>query len=265
MADRDIVDAQDANELVEGDELPIEETQEEDNPENQEKTLSVSRLNELIKKAKRQGAKKVQEQLNAALQELEQLKGQQAAPPPTAAPTPSPGSTPMGGMAGVDVEAIQRQVAENLRQEMAEAQKRQQQEALEREVQQVAEQYYGKMNQGKELYDDFEAITADFEPEAFPQLVYFANQLDNTPAVIYELSKSPSKLASLAVLVERSPRKAQAELAKLSQSIKTNEEAKRSEASTPDPLNRMKPGTNVGTATGDLSVRDYKKAAFLRG
>jgi DNA repair exonuclease SbcCD ATPase subunit len=135
---------------------------------------------------------------------------------------------------------------------------------LEKEVNEVAQQYFGKLAQGKELYEDFDAITSGFDPAAFPQLVYLATQTDNTAAIIYELQKNPSKLATLATLVERSPNMARAELAKLSQSIKTNQEAKSNLQEAQDPLSRLKPSP-VGTDNGTKTVRDFKNASFLRG
>jgi hypothetical protein len=160
---------------------------------------------------------------------------------------------------------------EQMQQVMQMVQQKQQEEAekahqaqLEKEVNEVAQQYFGKLAQGKEMYEDFDAVTANFDPAAFPQLVYLATQADNTAAIIYELQKNPSKLATLATLVERSPAMARAELAKLSQSIKTNEDAKNNLQQAQDPLNRLKPSP-VGTDNGTKTVRDFKAANYLKG
>src|SRR5690606_40554862 len=67
-------------------------------------------------------------------------------------------------------------------------------------------------------------FTADFDPAAFPQIVFLANQVDNTPEVIYELSKKPGKLAELQKLLEHSPQLARKQMINLSQSIKNNRE-----------------------------------------
>ena len=88
--------------------------------------------------------------------------------------------------------------------------------------------------------------------------------MDNTPAIIYELRKNPGKLADLAVLVERSPNMARSELTKLSESIKRNDEAKRTLQEAQDPLNRLKPSP-VGADNGKRTIRDYKNSPFLRG
>jgi len=255
------MDAKDiAEELQQTDDLVEPEESIESTEPTPEKMLPASRVNELVQKAKRQGAKKMQEQLDAATQELEQLKAQQAQQQPQEQAQQQP---PMQQQ-GVNAEQIQQQVMQMLMKQQQEAEQKRQSEQLEQEVNEVAQQYFGKMAQGKELYEDFEAMTADFNPAEFPQLVYMANMLENTPAIIYELRKNPGKLADLAVLVERSPNMARSELNKLSESIKRNEDAKSSLQETQDPLNRLKPSP-TGADNGAKSVRDYKQASYLKG
>lgn len=239
-------------------ELEIE-TPEKEEDEQPEKMLSVSRVNELIKKAKRDGEKKMQQKLEEAQEQIQQMQnGQQQEQMPQSQPSG------MGGMQQMSPDQIQRQIAEAVNKQMLEDKQRLQQEQLQREVQEVADTYYSKMNGGKDLYDDFEAVTAEFDPAAFPSIVYLANQFDNTPAIIYELQKNPSKLASLAVLVEKSPQMARSQLNRLSQSINDNLKAKQEEVDTQEPLNRMKPGT-AGADQGAYSIRDFKNADYLRG
>jgi hypothetical protein len=233
-----------------------------------EKMLPASQVNELIKKAKRKGEQKMQEQLDAAKQQIEQLQAQQAQQQvQNVAQTGSqqqPQQQQQGQQQGVDAQQVMQQVMQQLQQKQQEEEAKRHQEQIEQEVNQVAQQYFGKMAQGKDMFEDFEAITADFNPAEFPQLVFLANQLDNTPAIIYELRKNPGKLADLAVLVEKSPSMARNELSKLSDSIKRNDEAKRNLQEPQDPLNRLKPSP-VGTDNGTKNVRDYKSASYLRG
>lgn len=233
-----------------------------------EKMLPASQVNELIKKAKRKGEQKMQEQLDAAKQQIEQLQAQQAQQQvQNVAQTGSqqpPQQQQQGQQQGVDPQQIQQQVMQLLQQKQQEDEAKRHQEQIEQEVNQVAQQYFGKMAQGKDMFEDFEAMTADFNPAEFPQLVFLANQLDNTPAIIYELRKNPGKLADLAVLVEKSPNMARSELTKLSESIKRNDEAKRTLQEAQDPLSRLKPSP-VGTDNGTKTVRDFKAASYLKG
>lgn len=224
-----------------------------------EKMLPASRVNELVQKVKRDGARKMQEQLDAAKQQIEQLQsqqGQQQAPVQQ-----SPTHTPQGQ--SVDAEQIQQQVMQMMQQKMQEDEAKRQREQLEKEVNDVAQQYFGKLAQGREAYEDFDAVTADFDPAAFPQLVYLATQADNTAAIIYELQKNPAKLASLSVMVDKSPAQARKMIAQLSESIKTNDDAKRNLQQAQDPLNRLKPSP-VGTDSGTKTVRDFKAANYLK-
>ena len=240
-----------------------EEAQAESTPP--EKMLPASQVNELIKKAKRKGEQKMQEQLDAAKQQIEQLQTQQAQQQlQNTAQTGSPQQPQQGQQQGVDPQQMQQQIMQAIQAKQQEEAQKRHDEQLEQEVSQVAQQYFGKMAQGKDMFDDFEAITADFNPAEFPQLVFLANQMDNTPAIIYELRKNPGKLADLAVLVEKSPSMARNELSKLSESIKRNDEAKRNLQEPQDPLNRLKPSP-VGTDNGTKNVRDFKAASYLKG
>ncbi len=232
-----------------------------------EKMLPASQVNVLVQKAKRKGEQKMQEQLDAARQQIEQLQAQQAQQQlQNTAQTGSPQQPPQqqGQQQGVDTQQVMQQVMQQLAQKQQEEQEERERKQIEQEVNQVAQQYFGKMAQGKEMYEDFESMTADFNPAEFPQLVFLANQMDNTPAIIYELRKNPGKLADLAVLVEKSPNMARSEIAKLSESIKRNDEAKRNLQEPQDPLNRLKPSP-VGTDNGTKNVRDFKSASYLKG
>lgn len=241
-----------------------EDVKKSDDSPAPEKMLSVSRVNELVKKAKRDGERKMQEQLDAARQQIEQLQAQQGQPQAQEQMQQSPQQSQQGQAGGIDQQMLQQQVMQLMQQKQQEDEQKRYQEQLEQEVNQVAQQYFGKMAQGKEMFEDFEAMTADFNPAEFPQLVFLANQMDNTAAVIYELRKNPGKLADLTVLVDKSPNMARSELTKLSESIKRNDEAKRTLQEAQDPLNRLKPSP-VGTDSGTKNVRDFKQASFLRG
>lgn len=261
------MDAKDiAEELLQDTDVGADEAQAEPTPP--EKMLPASQVNELIKKAKRKGEQKMQEQLDAAKQQIEQLQAQQAQQQVQNVAQTGQQQPPQQQQGqqqqGVDTQQVMQQVMQQLAQRQEEEQRKRHEEQIAEEVNQVAQQYFGKMAQGKEMYEDFEAMTADFNPAEFPQLVFLANQMDNTPAIIYELRKNPGKLADLAVLVEKSPTMARSEIAKLSESIKRNDEAKRTLQEPQDPLNRLKPSP-VGTDNGKRTIRDYKNASFLRG
>lgn len=221
---------------------PVDDSQE--NESQQEKMLPVSRVEELVKKAKLKGRDSMQQELDALKAENEKLK--------------SGGS--MGGMAmpEIDSNAITQQIMANIKQQMqAESEERAKQE-LEEEATRIAQSYRSKMAGGKEAYPDFDDVMADFNPKAFPNLVFLASQMDNTPDVMYELMSNPAKFGTIAVLSERDPQAAQRMLARISQSIQTNKQAKAEQKDVPEPLSRLS-SSKTGQDDGNLGVRDYKK------
>lgn len=221
---------------------PVDDSQE--NESQQEKMLPVSRVEELVKKAKLKGRDSMQQELDALKAENEKLK--------------SGGS--MGGMSmpEIDSNAITQQIMANIKQQMqAESEERAKQE-LEEEATRIVQSYRSKMASGKEAYPDFDDVMADFNPKAFPNLVLLASQVDNTHDVMYELMKNPAKFGTIAVLSERDPQAAQRMLGRVSQSIQANNQAKAEQKDVPEPLSRLS-SSKTGQDDGNLSVRDYKK------
>lgn len=215
--------------------------------EPQEKMLPVSRVEELVKKAKLKGRDAMQAELDALKAENAQLKNNN-----------------MGGMTqpAIDTDAIKQQVLNDLREQLQQANEARAKDELEKEANRIADTYRAKMASGKDSYEDFDNVMADFNPAAFPNLVYLASQVDNTPAVMYELMKNPSKWATVAVLSERDPNAAQNMISKISASIKANEQAKAEEKNIPAPLSRMSSST-TGQDNGAKTVRDFK--SMFRG
>jgi hypothetical protein len=208
-----------------------------------EKMIPVSRVEELIKKAKLKGRDNLQSELDAIKAENEQLKKQ--------------GS--MGGMAApIDPEQIKQQILADLRKQFQDASEAKAQEELQDKAKEIANQYHSKMKAGKDSFEDFDTVMADFRPEAFPNLVYLANQVDNTPAVMYELMQNPAKWATLTVLSERDPQAAQNMLNRISASIKANEQAKAQEKEVAPPLGRLS-SSPTGQDNGKLTMKDYKR------
>lgn len=211
----------------------------------QEKMLPVSRVEELVKKAKLKGRDAMQEELEALKAENERLKG--AAPVVDRPPVQS-----------VDADAIRQKVIEDLKAEFQSQSEAQAQAQLQQEAERLANDYHTKMGMGKETYNDFDEVMADFNPAAFPNLVYLATQVDNTPAVMYELMKNPNKWATAALLSDKDPKAAQNMIARISASIKANEQAKAQEKEVAAPLSRLQ-SSPTGQDTGEKSIADYKQ------
>lgn len=218
----------------------------------EEKMVPQSKVNEIVK-SRMQAA-----QEKARREAMEQMQQQQQQPQEQA--------SSVGGQS-VNPDEIYQQIYDRFQQDMQKQQQEQQKAQQRQQMEQVANTYFSKMQQGNELYDDFDNVTAQFDPGAFPQVVYLASQLDNTPAVIYELSNNPSKLANLDYLAQRSPQTALNEMKKLEQSVQANLQAKQNEqqnAAMP-PLSQMEPSSKAGADTGEYSVQDFKNLPWLKG
>lgn len=166
----------------------------------------------------------------------------------------------------VDIDQMYQKLTEKFnqdRQKELEAQKEQQ---LYHEMEQIANNFYGKMEQGAANYEDWATVTQNFEADKFPQLVTLLAGMDNAADVLYELSQNPMKLINVDELARRSPRMAQAELAKLAASIQTNQTAmqNRDAMSTQPPLARLQP-SKISGSNGQLSIQDLKSQDWLRG
>lgn len=159
----------------------------------------------------------------------------------------------------VDADAIYQQVQEKFNAEM-------QQRQIESQMSQVAQNYIARVNDSRGRYEDFDAVTAEFDPTAFPQLVYLVSGLENAGDIVYELAKNPSKLVTLDALAQRAPRQAQAELVKLSRSIADNQQALQAAQgqATNAPLDRLQ-ASRVNASGSPKSVADFRSQPWLRG
>lgn len=164
-----------------------------------------------------------------------------------------------GDMRQMNADAIYQQVQEKFNQEM-------ERKAYEDQITRVAQNYHNKVNAAKSAYEDFDDIMANFEPDKFPELIFLVANMDNAGDIVYDIAKNPQKLTHLYDLALRSPKMAQAELAKLSKSITDNKmaiaEARQTEVDAP--LGRLKPSQISGNS-GKMTLRDLKNQPWLRG
>lgn len=141
-------------------------------------------------------------------------------------------------------------------------------EGVERKSQQqYAEQlvsdFTNKIKTGATKYQDFDQVVGDLNLASNPHLVRWANGLDNTADVLYDLGKHPEKYASVMTLAGTAPNLAVRKLQELSDSIKKNEDAK-SATKAPQPLDSLEPSV-TGMDNGRMTVSDLRKQDWLRG
>ena len=223
-------------------EAPMEQAPQEPTP-----TMTQDQVRKVVQREKAEAYEKAKRE---AQKEIEQLKQSQGS---------------VGGMAPqIDEEQLYGKFYERLMGDVQAQQEQQKRAHFEQQMQEVAQNYLLKMEKGKGLYDDFEAVTSSFEPEAFPKVVQLVSQMDNAADVIYELSKNPSKLVTINELANRSHKMAQSQLNSLVDSIKMNQSAKENNVRTNPPLAKTQPSTSAGSDTGAKSVADFKKMPWLR-
>lgn len=208
-----------------------------------EKMIPASRVEELIKKTKFKTREKMQDELEMLRQENEKLK-----------------QSSMGGMMtpSIDAESLKRQVMDDLKMQFQAEREDLAKKQLEEQVHGIVNSYHSKMQTGKEMFEDFDEIMADFDPAAFPNLVLLTNQVDNTPEVMYELMKNPGKLGTVLVMSKEHPEGAKSIINRLSASIKANKQAQAQERNVSEPLSRLQ-SSPTGGASGEPTIKDFKR------
>lgn len=219
-----------------------------------EKTLTVSQVNDIVKREKGIAAERARKDLEARhAEELSRLKSQSQAPV-------------QDDMSSIEDRVVNRLMAEAKKHEDAEA-KRYQEELEQKQLEEankLVAKYQSKMSLGKDKFNDFEEVMGDFVPQAFPQLVFLAAQEENTPEVMYELAKNPQKLAAMHTLAMTHPALAEKEMKRLAQSISQNQQAQEQNVSAQAPLSRLKSSQSTGVDSGKMSIADFKNADWLR-
>lgn len=235
---------------------PVEEDvkQQESGEEEQptENMLSQSQVDAIVKREKKKAAERARKQFEMEYQQMqEQQQPEQQGQQTQEAETPQVQQQDKQ----VTVDEIYQQLNERF-----------QQQHLEEAVKQAANQYYQRMDEGKSKYDDFEDVTANFDPTAFPQLAYLVSEMDNAADVVYELANNPQKLVTIDSLAHKSPNLAKTQLQKIGASIKQNQDAQQVEeqAQVDEPLNRIQP-TRGSTSGGSQSISDLRNMDWLRG
>jgi len=218
-----------------------------------EKMLSQAEVNAIVAREKQAAAARARQEAEREYQQrAEQAQAQMAQQQPQR-------EEQQRYPSDADADAIYQQVQERFNREMQERQ-------FQSEMTNVANAYHAKMDLGRKGYTDFDEVTKDFDPTAFPQLVYLVAGVENAGDIIYELSKNPQKLVTLDSLAKTSPRLAQAELVRLSQSITQNNVARNEAQQNPTqaPLSPLQP-SRVSGSNGQMTIRDLRSQPWLRG
>lgn len=207
-----------------------------------EKTLTVSQVNALVGREKAAAAEKARRETEERYkQELDARQSN-----------------------NVDMDSVVNRVKAEMIEERQRLEEESKKAQLEAYFDKSAKEYVSKM-EAEKLPENFEdPMGLISNPLDYYQLVFLANEVDNTAAVIKELAQKPTKLASLHYMAKDNPKAAKNMLKKISDSIKNNKDAAQSTPKTNAPLSQLKPST-VGSGSGKMGLSDFKKADWLRG
>jgi hypothetical protein len=202
--------------------------------------LSQDAVNELVGNAKAKGYQKGYQEA------LDTLK-------PTA-PAQSVQQPSVQNNASGDVTDIVRREFTRLQQEDASRRVREQQEA---DGKRILGELQTKVTAAQQKYPDFDDVTKHVDFTQVPEVLHYANLVDNAGDVLYDLAKNPSHIGTLRSLP---PALAAQEVRKLSDSIKANENAVANMPNAREPRSQIKSSPVQTTSDGNMSVRDFRVA-----
>lgn len=202
----------------------------------EEKLLPQSQVNSIVGEAKQKGYERGYQQ---ALKEAQ---------------TGSQQPSPAGITAGMNPDQIRQAVASEFANQQKMYGEQQMKAAQDAEGKRILGELKSKIDAAKPKYADFDDVTNQIDFREIPEILHYANQVDNAGDVLYDLSKNTAKIGTLRGLT---PSLAVAEIRKLSQSIKQNELAKDQELPAP-PLDTGRP-SNVGTGKMPQTPAEWRK------
>lgn len=131
--------------------------------------------------------------------------------------------------------------------------------------QQVAYDFNDKLQSHSKSNPEFYKIVQELDIGSLPMpIVGILNTVDNIGEVLQDLhERSPEKFFGLVDTIARSPEIGRRRLNNIAADIKANKAASQVKQA-PAPLSQIKPSITT-TDNGSMTIRDYKKADWLRG
>ena len=200
-----------------------------------EKILPQERVNALVGEAKSKGYQKGYQEALAAM-------GHKPAEAHT--PASAQNTQDIAGIVQREMAKQQQQQAEAMRQAQVEAEGKRIINELQQKV---------AMAQGK--HDDFDDVTKQVDFTQVPEVLHYANLVDNGGDVLYDLAKNPAKIATLRGLP---PSLAAMEVRRMSESIKANESAVANPPNLRDRPSQIKSSPVQTVSDGNMSVSDFR-------
>lgn len=228
--------------------IPAENVQQAE-PESDAGPLSRDIVSKIVDRERKKAFEKGKQE---ALMELQQ---QQQQAPQEQQPMQQPqGQVTLGGMQQFAPGELDKMLAEKVPQIL-------QNHVQQFKQEQMVETFASKMKAAEEKYPGLESElnSLNYGDPRMIRFIEMANGLDNTGDIMKEVLDHPSKLTELLSNVADQPYIAQKQLMKLSQSIKTNQDALAQEAQARNPMSQLKPSQDAGMDNGNASVADFRK------
>jgi len=214
------------------------------------RTYSEEEVNGIVGDKKQKAYQKGYE---TALAELEKKKESQN----DAAQQNQNASSSLGGISQLTPDKINELIDKRVQESI-------QQKENERSGQQFYNQFVSKMAKGKADYSDFEEKVAPLRLDNNPDIAQLANSFENTSDIMYHFGNNPAVMTTIAVMARTvSPQVAYAEMQKISNALKSNQEALKNKPVVNNPLSQIKPST-VGADNGKKTISDLRKQSYLK-
>lgn len=204
--------------------------------ENVDKLLPQSTVNDLVVDAKQKSFQKGYSQALAELQAQQQ-------PQPAAQQSNAP------------ADDLRKLVADEFTKQQQVAQQQMLKQQQEAEGKRILDELNAKVTAAAPKYSDYDEVTKQVDFRQIPEVLHYANLVDNAGDVLYDLAKNPGKIATLRGLP---PALAKQEMLRMSASIKQNQDAQQ-QAAPRDPLNQIKP-SNIDIGKGPQTPADYRNS-----
>jgi len=221
--------------------------------DSQEPKYNDIQMNDVVKRERERAYKQ-------ARREMEAEMARQAQPQQPQMPSQGIGGMPQN----FDQNQFMEQMSDVMMQKLHKQVQEQEQREREAHAQKEYELFMRKMSDGKDHYSDYDETVKKFKVDSFPKVAALAHEFDNTGDIIYDLAKHPLKIGQLQSLLEGDPELAREQMKLLSDSIADNVKAKEEQVTAREPLNRLKSSPGAGAHSGQMGLKDFKSASWLR-
>ena len=246
--DNESIDSGITNAVSQADNDNPSATEGQDKSSPSEKMFTQAQLQAIAAKEARKAEEKTESRLRAEYEsKLSQIGSQNS----------QAAKAGIGGIQGYDTNQIEKMIRETAY--------KMTQEHISK---QIEVDWYAAMDTEKANDPEFEKLYDAIGIEQQPGLILALKDLPNKAKIVKDLAKNPSKYANILTLANsHAPQLALTELKKLSESISSNEEAKK-QTKVDAPLSQIRNSTNTRVddkSYSSFTTSDFRKMLWLRG